>query len=134
MAAGAICGTGAAAVGSCRSPGHRLGECEYEGRYLYDAGTIRTKGGRNRANNGAIIFLPQIFLPWWSGLNERIIRLEYTGGRLQTGSVGRDLKVRQLRSRADSARDCLAEVEQGFAIGSAFTDHFFCAWPGRAKT
>src|SRR5437899_2346408 len=28
----------------------------------------------------------------------------------------------------------LAEVEQGFAIGSAFTDHFVCAWPGRAKT
>jgi hypothetical protein len=37
-------------------------------------------------------------------------------------------------SRADSALDCLAEVEQGFGIGSAFTDHFVCAWPGRAKT
>jgi len=47
-------------------------------------------------------------------LNERIIRFEYTGGRLQTGSVGRYLKVRQLRSRADSALDCFAEVEQGF--------------------
>jgi len=64
------------------------------------------------------IFLPKIFLPWW---------FEYTGGRLQTRSVRRDLKVRQLRSGADSGLDCLAEVEQGFAIGSAFNDHFVCA-------
>ena len=53
---------------------------------------------------------------------------------VKTNSVSRYLKVRQLRSGADSALDCLAEVEQGFGIGSAFTDHFVCAWPGRAKT